>query len=196
MCPIRNHLLRHLLKKQHGYHVLFTTTTNTNNPNNRLCLASGQLPSGDIKGTPSPFDVSWYRRWSTSVRADTLCCRIRECGIHGEADPDEEEQVLGDPEDGGAEEERGSAREQRQHQRCEQQPRPRSRPSQADSESFAAQCNPYFSTHDSGLVQLSVTFAVNLSLPARLRRFFLGFSSNRVLYQPQPPIGRVSVRLN
>ena len=58
------------------------------------------------------------------VRADSACCRIRERGIHGEEDPDEEEQVPGDPEDGRAEEERSSPREQRQHQRCEQQPRP------------------------------------------------------------------------
>ena len=74
------------------------------------------------------------------VRADDSCCRIRECGIHGQEDPDEEEQVLGDTEDGRAEEERGSSCEQREHQRREQQPRPWSQSSQADSESFAAQC--------------------------------------------------------
>ena len=154
--------------------------------NDRLCLASGLLPWGHIDRKAHPVDVSWWRQ-STSVRADTSCCRIRECGIHGEADPDEEEQVLGDPEDGRAEEERGSPREQREHQRREQQPRPWSRPSQADSESFAAQRT--LNTHDSGLVQLSVTFAVNLSLPARLRRFSLVFSSNRVLHNPNHQAG-------
>ena len=154
--------------------------------NDRLCLASGLLPWGHIDRKPCPIYVSWWRQ-STSIRADTLCCRIRECGIHGEADPDEEEQVLGDPEDGRAEEERGSPREQREHQRREQQPRPRSRPSQADSESFAAQRT--LNTHDSGLVQLSVTFAVNLSLPARLRRFSLVFSSNCVLHNPNHQAG-------
>ena len=58
-------------------------------------------------------------------------------------------------------------------------------------------CNAsHFPTHDSGLVQLSVTFAVNSSLSAQLRRFSLFFFFKPCLTQPQPPIGRVSVRLN
>ena len=146
--------------------------------------------TGTMFNWPTPLTTNSRLRLA-SVRADTLFYRIRERGIHGEADPDEEEPVLGDPEDGGAEEERGSAREQRQHQRCEQQPRPWARPSQADSESF--QCTDAFfkTTRLRTSVQLSVhTFAVNLSLPwLCCADFSYVFSSNRVLHNPNHQSG-------
>jgi len=46
--------------------------------------------------------------------------RIRERGLHGQADPDAEEPVPGHSENGGAEEERGAALQQRQHTRGHQ----------------------------------------------------------------------------
>ena len=124
-----------------------------------------------------------YRPRPNLVRADTLCCRIRECRLHGEADSDAEEPVPRDPEDGGAEEERGAARQQRQHQRREQQPRPRSRTSQADSESIFLQTS-----------RLRTSFRWYLccskfELASSLRNIFPYFSFKLCLTQPQPPSG-------
>ena len=54
-------------------------------------------------------------------------------------------------------------------------------------------CNAsHFPTHDSGLVQLSVTFAVNSSLSAQLRRFSLFFFLQTVSYTT-PTTNRESV---
>ena len=63
---------------------------------------------------------------------NTDLCRICQCWLHGKEDPNAEKQVSCHPENGRAEEERSSAREQREHQWCLESG-PRSWPSKTDS---------------------------------------------------------------